>query len=477
LCLQSLQHRLLLLTNWPLVIAGVFETSAGMLGMMAATVPGTPGLALYCDLLGSCAASAAADPAAWPCFRAALSPMLQQAQVCVKVLTRQASSVELASSLPGCGLVIRCPGDDTTTSVLQSSDQITPAGSEPASAGYCFGSAVILQYTLLQTAGSAVHKAEGAAQQVNIVQGCAGAASAASATSGLPAAACEAALQQIAAACHIWRQQLSAAGATPEQQHQQQQQQVVQNSARPLQASQLPRQHFNVQLQDVAAVHEQLLQRLLGEGSSVYVDSFQRVMGNPIGNPAQLTKMMRASMQAVEFAAAGASSHTKGGAAAEAADEVLELAQAVALPDAIQTTIEAMLLQHCFLQQAQQQLQPQQQQAHPKVGVAAHIGMLGRLQLLLSDQVYLQRWLAAGRDLSSFQTSGGGLQLLQLSMLQVQLSGSAAAVTEDAADTRTSLGSPADTSMYNLCTGLTLQGEVHQPCCGCIMMLSSSSRP
>jgi hypothetical protein len=88
-----------------------------------------------------------------------------------------------------------------------------------------------------------------------------------------------------------------------------------------------------------------------------------------------------------------------------------------------------MQLQHCCLQQVQQQLQD--------INVSAHYSILRDLDWLLSASLCgLGMWNGLTQPCSSFSSSCGGVQLLRLSMLQVQLAkaASCSAAQQEAAE-------------------------------------------
>jgi hypothetical protein len=284
-----------------------------------------------------------------------------------------------------------------------------------AVAGFCNANAMTLNVTLVEAANSVLLTARG-----EVGAAYEGLLAAAKAFPGLTAAAIEPAMQLLAAACHIWCKQLSTtkgivAKRCREQQQQGEEQQQGQGQMRPLQPSQLPRQPFAVQPQAVAAAHEQLLQKVLGGALSLkYTALIQGLWDYP--DLAQLARAVCSRTGAVLQTLAAAMWHFSLGPA-DAECEMQGLAPSVRFAlqsSTIELIMEAMQLQHCCLRQAQQQEQQQREDE-----MSAHDDLLARLDWLLNAST-CSKQAAESNGMGSCSQSWRGVQLLQLSMLQLQ---------------------------------------------------------
>jgi hypothetical protein len=299
--------------------------------------------------------------------------MLQQAHVCLKALFCQRSNVDQSGQ-----------SSASSSAYGKSSTQHTSSAMTSLTCRkVCIASAVEMHLRLLGAASHRVFKArEAAGPQVEVQSWVA----AAMALPELVAAAAEPALLLIAGACHMWHKQLSmqkglAAGSS---EHQEQQRRQVQHRfLRPLQASRLPRQPLQVQLEDVAAVHQQLLQHVLDDTGLFYVECLWHL--SRVLEPTRLARIVCGSTGAL-MQALGAESHIA--AVGDAACEGQGVAACATLPGEVELIMEAMQLQHCCLQQGQQQQQQQQKQGD--VDVSVHNRLLVDLDWLVTRRTAAQ---------------------------------------------------------------------------------------
>jgi hypothetical protein len=224
---------------------------------------------------------------------------------------------------------------------------------------------------------------------------------------GLAVCATEAVLQVLAVLCHMWRVQLAAAKhpEAPAAVGQWQQQ-------RPLQPTQLQRQMFNVQLDGIAAAHKDFLEQQLGAaGSSAYIKSMQEaVLLQP---PAWLPQFVAGSLSmlvegpaaALKLEGDGGRKHTHG---------VMELLTA---PAAVALMIEAIQLQHCFLQQQQALEQGQPRNAAATSTLTHQKFLKPAEQLLIMQLSALHRQGKAG-GVACPISSWANLPVLQALLLQ-----------------------------------------------------------